>query len=125
LGAVLQDSPENYPETATIPGELRRFVMRCLEKDPTDRYQSARDLLIDLRAYQAEEIKQSAARIRFRSVPPWRQRRSRIIIRVAIGVLLFAVGLYAGSCWERGRHTGVKATTSAASPGRGAISDLT
>jgi serine/threonine protein kinase len=118
LGAVLKDSPESYPETATIPGEIRRFVMRCLEKDPSDRYQSARDLLIDLRAYQAEEIKQSAARIRFRSVPPWRQRRSRIILRAVMGVLLFAIGLYIGSCWERERHQGVKATTSAASPGR-------
>jgi serine/threonine protein kinase len=103
LGAVLRDDPRKYPETVKIPEEVRPFLFRCLEKDPADRYQSARDILLDLRAWQAEVMQESAKRVKFRSVPPWQQRRSRIYLRAIGGALLFVLGLFAGSCWERNR----------------------
>jgi len=37
-----------------IDGELERIVRKCLEKDPVDRYQSARDVAIDLRRYRRD-----------------------------------------------------------------------
>lgn len=101
LGAVLRDDPRKYPESEKIPAELRSFVFRCLEKDPADRYQTARDLLFDLRAWQAEAIKEAGKRVTFRSVPPWQQRRTRVYLRAIGGVVLFLLGLFAGSCWER------------------------
>jgi eukaryotic-like serine/threonine-protein kinase len=107
LSAVLSDHPEKYPETEKIPAGLRPFVFRCLQKDPADRYQSARDLLLDLRAFQAEEIRESAGRVKFRSVPPWQQRRTRTMLRAAAGVILFLLGIYFGSCWER-EHRSVR-----------------
>ncbi len=105
LGSVLRDDPARYPETARIPEELRRFVLRCLEKDPADRYQTARDLLLDLRAHQAEVVRESATRVRFRSEPPWKRRRPRVALRTAGGILLLALGFVAGSCWERQHRT--------------------
>jgi eukaryotic-like serine/threonine-protein kinase len=114
LGAVLRDDPIRYPETEKIPEEVRRFVARCLEKDAADRYQSARDLLIDLRAYQAEQLSETADRVRFRSEPPWRHRRTRVLLRTAAGMALFLAGLYAGACWERGR-SGTPSSGSASS----------
>ena len=103
LGAVLRDDPRKHPEAAKIPPKLAPILFRCLEKDPADRYQSARDVMIDLRAWQAELSQEAAARVKVRSVPPWQQRRSRIYIRAIGGALLFVVGLFAGSCWERNR----------------------
>lgn len=101
FGAVLRDDPKAYPEAEKIPQDLRRFVFRCLEKDPADRYHSARDLLLDLRAYQAEGVRESAGRVQFRSEPPWRHRRTRVFLRAAGGVLLFALGILAGRQWWR------------------------
>jgi serine/threonine protein kinase len=103
LSAVLSDRPEKYSEAEKIPAGLRGFVLRCLQKDPADRYQSARDLVLDLRAYQADEIRGAAERITFRSLPPWKQRRSRVVLRALAGVVLFALGLWAGSCWASSR----------------------
>lgn len=37
-----------------LPGELQRIVEKLLHKDPDDRYQTARDLLIDLRTLRDE-----------------------------------------------------------------------
>ena len=50
MARILQSQPEaiarfNYE----IPEELERVVRKCLEKDPDRRYQSARDLLVDLK----------------------------------------------------------------------------
>src|SRR5262245_28001262 len=108
LGAVLRDDPRRHEEAGKIPDALKGFVFRCLEKDAADRYQSARDLLLDLRAYQAEGVKEAATRVTFRSEPPWKHRRTRVLLRTAAGVILFVLGLWAGSCWERGRvHEGL------------------
>jgi serine/threonine protein kinase len=103
MTGVLKDDPAKYPETEKIPDELRRFVFRCLEKDPADRYQTARDLMLDLRAYQAEELRGAAERVQFRTEPPWKHRKPRIALRAAGGFLLFALGFWSGSCWQRTR----------------------
>jgi len=104
LGAVLRDDPRKHPEVKKVPESLRGFVFRCLEKDPADRYQSARDLLMDLRAWQAGAVKEAGSRIQFQSVAPWRQRKPRMILRAVAGVLLLLVGFYAGSCWQKERQ---------------------
>ena len=50
MDRILHGQPEaiarfNY----NVPGELERIIRKCLEKDRERRYQSARDLLIDLK----------------------------------------------------------------------------
>jgi TolB-like protein/Flp pilus assembly protein TadD len=52
---ILHGQPEaiarfNY----NVPAELERIVRKCLEKDRENRYQSARDLLIDLRNHERD-----------------------------------------------------------------------
>jgi serine/threonine protein kinase len=116
LGAVLRDDPHKHAEAEKIPGELKPFVFRCLEKDPADRYQSARDLLLDLRALQAEQLRQASERVTFRSEPPWKHRRTRVWIRAVGGAVLLALGFYAGSCWEQSRHEAAKAAPTATAP---------
>jgi serine/threonine protein kinase len=115
LGAVLRDDPRRHPEAEKIPDDIKGFVFRCLAKDPADRYQSARDLLLDLRAYQAEQLRQSAERVTFRSVPPWKQRRTRVALRALGGAILFVLGLWAGSCWERERAS-IRPPSASAAP---------
>ena len=103
LGAVLRDDPRKSPDAAKVPPKLAPILFRCLEKDPADRYQSARDVLIDLRAWQAEQTQEAATRVKVRSVPPWQQRKTRIYLRAIGAALIFVLGMFAGSCWERNR----------------------
>ncbi len=51
MAAILRDEPPPLEDlTQEIPFEMERILLRCLEKKPEDRFQSARDLALDLRA---------------------------------------------------------------------------
>jgi serine/threonine protein kinase len=116
LGAVLRDDPRKHPDVKKIPEALTGYVFRCLEKDPADRYQTARDLVMDLRAWQAGAVKEAGARVQFQSVPPWRQRKTRMYLRAIAGVLLLVLGFYAGSCWQKERTEITRSQPAASSP---------
>jgi non-specific serine/threonine protein kinase len=48
LGRIVHAEPEPMAGSALVLPELERITRRCLEKDAARRYQSARDLLVDL-----------------------------------------------------------------------------
>jgi eukaryotic-like serine/threonine-protein kinase len=55
---------------STIPQPLSNIVSKCLEREPAARYQTAKELLADLEAWQG---KRAAGAIAFPSVRPWGQ----------------------------------------------------
>jgi serine/threonine-protein kinase len=51
MTAILREQPGDFEVSqGDVPPELRRIVIRCLEKNPEERFQSARDLAFDLRS---------------------------------------------------------------------------
>lgn len=54
VGAILAADPPPMAVSPFPPAWLERLVRRCLEKDADDRYQSMRDLVIDLKARPTE-----------------------------------------------------------------------
>jgi serine/threonine protein kinase/tetratricopeptide (TPR) repeat protein/TolB-like protein len=50
LAKILETVPEPpRARNAEIPAELERIIDKCLQKDPNDRYQDTRDLVVDIR----------------------------------------------------------------------------
>jgi predicted Ser/Thr protein kinase len=50
IASILKEAPQPLSTLAPLsPPSLDRAVMRCLEKDPEDRWQTVRDLLLDLK----------------------------------------------------------------------------
>ncbi|MFC1559003.1 protein kinase [Gemmatimonadota bacterium] len=55
LSSILKDTPPDPTQVATsCPPTLGRIIMRCLAKEPTERYQTADDLIRDLKALTSE-----------------------------------------------------------------------
>lgn len=53
IAAILNDDPPSLAEAGvSVPGELQRVVTHCLEKNPAQRFQSARDLAFALRGVE-------------------------------------------------------------------------
>jgi eukaryotic-like serine/threonine-protein kinase len=65
LAAVLRDEPARLREAGEPASQkLRTIVARCLEKSPLDRYQTARDVALALRAHASEASGASPSDVR-------------------------------------------------------------
>jgi tetratricopeptide (TPR) repeat protein len=88
---------------AELPPEFDRIVTKCLAKSPAARYQSAADLVVDLRALRqdSESGGRSAPRLSGydRTAPPTRRRWPAM---AAVGLALAAVLLGALALGDRG-----------------------
>ena len=62
VGAILAADPPSMPAQRFTPTWLESLVRRCLQKDPEDRYQSMRDLVLDLRQPRAAETRRPGDR---------------------------------------------------------------
>jgi Tol biopolymer transport system component len=91
MSAVLrEDPPELSLTNQTLPAGLERIVRHCLEKNPEQRFQSARDLAFDLEALSGF----SEPRLE----PPAQttQRARRSARAIALAAVAAALGLLAG-----------------------------
>jgi serine/threonine protein kinase len=91
----------------SIPAELETIARKALEKNPAERYQSARDLADDLRRWLGDQtIRARPATLRQRATK-W-ARRHKYLVRGAAAALVVAVAAGAiGSVlvWRKGQET--------------------
>jgi serine/threonine protein kinase len=74
MTAVLREEPPTSTlAEAAIPAGYQDVVRHCLEKDPENRFQSAKDLVFALQtlAGSAGSIRLTAPKVRIKSVVPW------------------------------------------------------
>jgi TolB-like protein/Tfp pilus assembly protein PilF len=76
-----------------IPTELERIILKCLDKDPENRFQSATELVVDLRRLSTPNS-QSAGTLSAAKARGWR-RTVRPLAYAAAGVLVLAAVLVA------------------------------
>ena len=87
ISAILHADPPTTSSThAAVPPGVDRIVRRCLEKSPTERFQSARDLAF------AIDAASGAATTPQESAPT--RRRFPVLATVAVGVAALVVGAY-------------------------------
>ena len=87
LHAIVSQRPA--PLSADVPAALRMIVERCLEKDPAQRFQSMRELVVDLRrlARQGDTARELTAR------PDSRRAIALVAIAaVLVGAIAASVG---------------------------------
>src|SRR5579871_1218850 len=88
LQAILHGEPARLG--TEIPAALRLVVEKALEKDPADRYQSMREMAVDLRRFARQTGELSTA------VPPRAVSARRWPFATAISALALVFGLAAG-----------------------------
>ena len=85
MGQILQNEPPPLARfAADVPSELERIVRRCLRKSPDERYQSANDLLLDLKELRRQlEMRDSQPR-------PFARFSRRALMATAAGAIVLA-----------------------------------
>ena len=97
MTAILKEDPPDLPrEARRIPPNLGRVVARCLEKNPSERFQTARDLAFALESAMLDfSLSVSTARSRADDVAPARARAAWMVATIS----LMAVGMMAIPAW--------------------------
>ena len=94
LQSIIHGAPQ--PLTDEVPAALRTLIEKALEKDPAERYQTMRDMVVDLRRLTRQSVEMSAP-----SVPAPKRKRKWAIPAAAAALVLLA-GLGAWRLWPHG-----------------------
>ncbi|MGE5814288.1 MAG: protein kinase domain-containing protein [Acidobacteriota bacterium] len=107
VSAILHDDPPDLACTRQLGPALERIVRHCLEKDPEERVQNARDLIFNL---ESVSLSSSPSVMR----PLWRVSRTRLAWGiVAAGIVAAAaLGYLAGNRREPGPEASPAVLTS-------------
>lgn len=110
---ILEKQPAPLAESSQheVPAELERIVSKSLSKNPDERYQSAKDMLIDLRALKKRldaeaELSRTSSPAMPRSAlvaEPGPQSRKRVLAIVLIAMAVVAVTFFGISVWRASR----------------------
>ena len=102
MSAVLSSDPPEFTVAGHTPPALDRIVRRCLEKQPAERFQSARDLAFALESLSHLSAPASgpAAAVADAGMP----RHGRAMHSAVIGAVALALGVGAGALLWRGRE---------------------
>jgi len=113
LSAILKDTPRPVSELRPeLPRDFTRIIRRALNKDPEQRYQSAKDLRNDLTAVLEDLASGDQARPTSAARATTPARRWRAVVVVAAAAALAAVAVIG---WLVRRESSVAPTTASSS----------
>ena len=110
------DRPDSRKGTSAfrnsnVPAELQRIVSKAMAKSPDERYQTAKDMLIDLRSLR-KRLDAELERTASLAIPPengLRRKKKRVLAIALVAIVVVAGAFLAFALWRasRARLTGV------------------
>jgi Tol biopolymer transport system component len=92
ITAILTKEPPDLSQTnKDVPPGLDRIVRHCLEKNPEERFESARDVAFDLEALSGVSAPRASTQTH---VPVTRRRRVPLLLGAAVVLIGVAAGAY-------------------------------
>ena len=98
IAEILRGEPKSAQlVNSELPAELHRIIGKTLEKDPGDRYQTANDLMVDLRRLKRQYLESSSAEKKTHSFPAgsaWLRASSHWTVAIAAILLLLMISFW-------------------------------
>lgn len=106
---ILEKDPEPVTKLARVPVELERIVSKAIAKRRRDRYQTANEMLIDLRSLQRRlEMDAEFERTSITETADdvsLAQQKKRVLVMALIGMLLATAAIFGVNMWRSSRAT--------------------
>jgi serine/threonine protein kinase len=117
---ILEKHPAPLTEVARAPGELDRIVRKAMAKSPDERYQSAKDMLIDLRSLKKEldvqdahsSLNTSAVAVNGTNETDRGREKRRVLAGALVAMAVVTAAIFGINIWRSSRTT----TTSSVPP---------
>lgn len=106
---ILEKDPKPLTKLARVPPELERIVAKAMAKKPDGRYQTAHEMLIELRSLQKRlemdaEFERTLIPVSADDVS-LPQKKKRMLVVAVIGMLLATAAIFAVNIWRSSRKT--------------------
>ena len=94
--SILHEDPESITGLRTgVPMELERIVNKCLQKEPSNRYQGANELLVDLRQItKGSELTEGLSRSGLHPTRTRKPSRPFVIAGAVLSIMILAAVWY-------------------------------
>jgi len=105
---ILEKDPVPLTRLVKAPADFERIVMKAIAKKPGERYQTAKDMLGDLRSLQKRveidsELKQTSPLIT-RTQGDLGRHKKRVLVFALVGMLLVTAAIFAVNIWRSSRR---------------------
>jgi serine/threonine protein kinase/formylglycine-generating enzyme required for sulfatase activity len=91
----------SLPLSRQLRGDLDTIIMKALEKDPDDRYNTAAELADDIQCYLAGEVITASRVPRAVRLGKWIKRHPPLTALAVTSIVLFCTSLYSAYLWRR------------------------
>jgi serine/threonine protein kinase len=108
---ILEKDPVPLSKLGNAPPELERIVEKAMVKNPEERYQTAKDMLIDLRSLKKRmdvevEIQRTASyttSIAANRTEEFDPRKKRVLVYALIGMAIVTAAIFGINMWRASR----------------------
>jgi len=103
---ILEKDPVPLTKLVKAPVELERIVMKAIAKKPVERYQTANDMLADLRGLQRLEMEaefELTSPLVTPDEPGLAAKKKRVLVFAVVGMLLVTAAIFAVNIWRSSR----------------------
>jgi serine/threonine protein kinase len=117
LVQILEKEVPAFPKVAEAPPELQRIIRKAMAKNPDERYQTAKDLAVDLRSLR-RELDHGSGLVPATEQTEKEPDKKRVLAIVLVAIVLVAGAFLTFALWRasRVRSTGVVTNTGLAVP---------
>jgi len=112
LVQIIEKETPAFPKVADAPAELQRIIRKAMAKSPDERYQSAKDMLIDLKSLKKQSDSGSALVTEETNREP---QKKRVLVIALVAMAVVTAAIFGVSIWRSSRRT-TSAVAPASSP---------
>jgi serine/threonine protein kinase len=113
LVQILEKEVPAFPKVAGAPAELQRIIRKAMAKDPDERYQTVKDLAVDLKSLRRQSdhsLERDAV------LPETEPNKKRVLVYGLIAMAVVMVAFFGWSIWRATRAPSSSVAVPASTP---------